>query len=172
MKYLNLIFLLILTLHANTLQPVSYVSPSKFSGLWYEIARTYNSFQERCVASSVEYKLVEPLEYKVFNRCFDTVIGGELIEYTGSAEPKEGKSMSSIDMTYFWIFTKNYNVYYIEDDYSYAVVADENFEQVWIMSRKPTMPKNKLESIEEFLSKTMDTKRLIYTPQDKRGRYQ
>jgi len=171
MKYLLFSFFLISTIYANTLQPVGHVNPVKFSGLWYEIARTYNSFQDKCVASSVEYRLVEALEYKVFNRCFDTVIGGDLIEYSGTAEPKEGKSMSSIDMTYFWIFTKNYNVYYLENDYSYAVVADKNFEQVWIMSRQPLMPKDKLSEITNYLSGSMDIKKFIYTPQDKTGRY-
>jgi len=171
MKYLILTILLIISVNAEAIKPVADVNAKKFSGLWYEIARTYNSYQEKCVGSSVEYKLVEPLEYEVFNRCFDSVIGGDLIEYSGSAEPAEGESMSSIDMTYFWIFTKNYNVYYLEEDYSYAVVADDDFEQVWIMSRKPFMPDDKLGEIITYLSNTMNTKEFIYTPQDEKGRY-
>lgn len=171
MKNLIISLILFSTVQANTLKAVDYVSAEKFSGLWYEIARTYNSFQDKCVASSVEYRLVEPLEYKVFNRCFDTVIGGELIEFSGSAEPSTGQSMSSIDMTYFWIFTKKYNVYYLENDYSYAVVADKDFEQVWIMSRKPNMPKEKLNEITKYISESMDLTKLIYTPQDEKGRY-
>ena len=172
MKYLLLFFVLITTVYSHNLQPVSFVSASKFSGLWYEIARTYNAYQEKCVGSSVEYRLVEPLEYEVFNRCFDTVIGGELIEFNGSAQPKSGESMSSIDMTYFWIFTQNYNVYYLEEDYSYAVVADEDFEKVWIMSRKPFMPREKLQEIESYISDAMDLQKLLYTPQDEKGKYQ
>ncbi len=172
MKYLILTLIIVSSINAQGLKRVSFVSPAKFSGLWYEIARTYNSYQDKCVASSVEYRLVEALEYEVFNRCFDTVIGGDLIEFSGTAEPKEGESMSSIDMTYFWIFTKNYNVYYLESDYSYAVVADEEFKQVWIMSREPFMPKEKLTQIESYLSQAMEIKDFIYTPQDKKGRYQ
>ncbi|MDD2790512.1 MAG: lipocalin family protein [Sulfurimonas sp.] len=171
MKYLFLSLIITLDLAAQTLTPVAFVSPQKFSGLWYEIARTYNSYQEKCVASSVEYRLIAPLEYKVFNRCFDTAIGGDLIEYIGSAEPTQGKSMSSIDMTYFWVFTKEYSVYYLAEDYSYAVVADKDFEQVWIMSRKPFMPQEKLSEILAYLTQSMDTKSLLYTPQDKEGRY-
>lgn len=171
MKYLLLIFLSIVTLHADILKPVSFVSPSKFSGLWYEIARTYNSYQDKCVASTVEYQLVKPLEYKVFNRCFESVIGGELIEYNGTAEPTEGKSMSSIDMTYFWFFTKNYHVYYLDENYNYAVVADKFFEQVWIMSRTPFMPAEKLDAIKKDLGYSINLDTLIYTPQDEKGRY-
>lgn len=33
------------------------VNPKQFSGLWYEIARTYNEYEKKCVASTVEYTL-------------------------------------------------------------------------------------------------------------------
>lgn len=172
MKTLILTLLITTTIYANALTPVNEVNDQKFSGLWYEIARTYNNYQEKCVASSVEYLLVEPLKYKVFNRCFETKIGSKLIEYEGTATSVDGKSMSSIDMTYFWIFTENYQVYYLDDGYNYAVVANNTFEQVWIMSRKPTMPQNILDDIKEKLSTVMKLKDLIYTLQDEKGRYQ
>jgi len=172
MKTLILTLLITTTISLNALTPVNGVDDQKFSGLWYEVARTYNDYQEKCVASSVEYLLVEPLKYKVFNRCFETKIGGKLIEYEGTANSVDGKSMSSIDMTYFWIFTKSYHVYYLDDGYNYAVVANDTFDQVWIMSRKPTMPQNILNEIKEKLSTVMELKNLIYTPQDAQGRYQ
>ena len=171
MKNLLLIFLISTTVYANSLNPISYVDDKKFSGLWYEIARTYNDYQEKCVASSVEYELVEPLKYKVFNRCFDTKIGAELIEYEGTASSVDGKSMASLDMTYFWIFTENYKIYYLDEAYQYALIADDSFEQVWIMSRKPSMPQNILEEIKKQLSGVMKIKDLIYTLQDEEGKY-
>jgi len=171
MKNMLICILFSISVHAQALKPVEYVDPKGFSGLWYEMARTYNSFQDKCVASSVEYKLTDDLNYAVYNRCFDTTIGGELIEYEGSAKPANGKTMSSIDMTYFWIFTKKYNVYYLEKDYSYAVVGDSDFDQVWIMSRKPSIPQNKIHEILQTLEPYMDIKRFIYTPQDPNGRY-
>jgi apolipoprotein D and lipocalin family protein len=158
-------------LFANTPLPVPYVDVKEFSGLWYEVARTSNSYQKNCVASSVEYELQKDSTYKVFNRCFEKVIGGDLIEYKGTAEPVNANSMSKIDMTYFYIFTREYRVIYLEKDYSAAVVADEDMEQVWVMSRKPELPKRKLKKILSKLEKNMDVKRLIFTPQDKKGRY-
>ena len=150
---------------------VSHVDVKEFSGLWYEVARTYNSHQKDCVASSVEYALQNDSTYKVFNRCFENIIGGDLIEYKGTAEPKNGNSMSKIDMTYFFIFTREYRVIYLEKDYSATVVADEEMNQVWVMSRKPELPKRKLKKILSKLEKNMDVKRLIFTPQDIKGRY-
>ena len=51
--------------------PVPHIDVKAFSGLWYEVARTHNSYQKNCVASSVEYKLQKDSTYKVFNRCFE-----------------------------------------------------------------------------------------------------
>ena len=158
-------------LFAKAPVPVPYVDIERFSGLWYEVARTYNSYQENCVASSVEYVLQEDNEYKVYNRCFEDKIGGDLIEYRGTATPVEGTSMSAIDMTYFYIFTKEYLVIHVDEEYSTAVVADRDMEQVWIMSRKPKMAQNVLNNILAKLDPTMDLNRLIYTPQDEKGKY-
>lgn len=152
-------------------KPVDYVDVKKFSGLWYEIARTYNSFEKNCVAATVEYKLIRNLKYKVRNRCFDKEIGGKLIEYNGTATPTNKDNMSKIDMTYFWIFTKEYRIIYLQKDYLNAVMVDENMQYVWIMSRKPNIERGKLKSIETFLSKYMDISKLIYTPQDIKGKY-
>lgn len=168
---LALLLLLCIPLFASAPAPVPHVDPARFSGLWYEIARTYNSFEENCVAASIEYKLVSEDSYKVFNRCFEHEVGGDLIEYSGVAEPAAGNSMSRIDMTYYWIFTREYRVVFLAPDYSLAVVCDAAMEQVWIMYRKPEIAQEKLDTILALLDDHMDLERLIWTPQDPQGRY-
>ena len=171
MKNVLTLILLLQISNASILEVVPYVSPQKFSGLWYEIARTQNSYQEECVASSVEY-ILEENEYEVYNRCFDKKIGADLIEYKGTAQAALTQgNMSSIDMTYFWIFTKRYKVFYLEENYKYALIADSELEQLWIMSRTPKIDEKQLENILALLEGNMDLKRLIYTPQDEQGRY-
>ncbi len=168
----TLIYLLLSTLlFANAPVPVPHVDAKAFSGLWYEVARTYNSHEKECVAATVEYRLQENDSYKVHNRCFKNVIGGELIEYKGKGKSADGRSMSKIDMTYYYIFTQEYRVIHLEKDYSAAVLADEEMEQVWVMSREPKLPAQKLNKILAKLEKSMDTEKLIFTPQDNKGRY-
>lgn len=168
----TLMYLLLSTLlFASTPIPVPHVDIKSFSGLWYEVARTYNSYEKDCVAATVEYELQENNTYKVYNRCFENVIGGELIVYKGKAKPSYGRTMSKIDMTYYYIFTQEYRVIHLEKDYSAAVVADKEMEQVWLMSREPKLPTQKLNKILAKLEKSMDLDRLIFTPQDKEGRY-
>lgn len=150
--------------------PVEYVNPTNFSGLWYEIARTYNSFEKDCVAATVEYILNKDNTYKVKNRCFKNEIGGELIIYNGDVEPLQKDNMAQMKSTYFWIFSKNYQIIHLED-YEFAVMSDEEMDNVWIMNRKPFLEKEKLNSILKKLQKYMDTKRFIFTVQDEKGRY-
>lgn len=157
-------------LYAKTPHAVQYVDAKNFSGLWYEIARTYNRFEKDCVAASIEYKLIEPLKYEVTNRCFEKEIGAKLIVYNGIAESTNNNSMSELEKTYFWVFSQEYMIMYL-DDYNTAVMCDVEMEHVWIMHRKPFLQKQKLQAIISILNNYMDTKRLIYTPQDKNGRY-
>ena len=165
-----LIFIASVTLYSKSPKAVDYVNPKQFSGLWYEIARTYNSFEHSCVASTVEYQLKKDNEYKVFNRCFENEIGGEIIEYRGVAIAQDDNSMSRLKMTYFWIFSNEYKVIYLSE-YKSAVVVDEDMEYVWIMSRTPKMKKNEFEKIIALLNEYMNTNELIITPQDEKGRY-
>ena len=171
MRYYIFILLSTLLFSNTPPTPVPYVDINNFSGLWYEVARTYNDYEKDCVAATVEYDLQEDNTYKIYNRCFEHMIGGDLIEYKGTAEPVDGNSMSKIDMTYFYFFTSQYRVIHLENDYSAAVVADKKMKQVWVMSRKPKLPKSKFDKILTKLEKSMDLKRLIYTPQDEKGRY-
>ena len=150
--------------------PVNFVDTKSFSGLWYEIARTYNSFEKDCVASTVEYKLTESMQYDVTNRCFKNEIGGDLIVYNGTAKSLQKNNMAMLEKTYFWIFSKDYMVIY-SDNYNTAVMVDEAMQNVWIMHRKPFLSQTKLDQVVALLDQYMDTSKLIYTPQDKQGRY-
>jgi len=157
-------------LYSSAPKQISYVDPKSFSGLWYEIARTYNSFEENCVAATVEYVLKKSNQYKVFNRCFENQIGGNLIEYKGKAVALEDNSMSRLKKTYYWIFSEEYKVIYL-NDYKSAVIVNDDMQYVWIMSRTPKMSKKEFKEIIALLDDYMNTKDLIITPQDDKGRY-
>lgn len=171
MRMIFIFLLVFITSPAQTIQPVSFVDSERFSGLWYEIARTYNDYEKDCVAATVEYVLEETDSYRVYNRCFDSDMSGDLIVYEGTAEPSDGFSMHQIEMTYFWIFTQEYGIVYIDEDYNSAIVSDKDFEQVWIMHRQPKMAPEKLTHLLSILQNSMDLNRFIYTPQDAQGRY-
>lgn len=169
MKYI-FILLLSSSLFANTPLENQSFDIKKFSGLWYEIARVENSYQESCVASSVEYILQEDNSYNVFNRCFENTLDGKLIEYNGSAKKIQENNISKLKMRYFYFFTKEYNIIYI-NNYETAVVSNDDFSSVWIMSRTPSINNDELESIIKKLKNKMNTSKLIFTKLDPKGRY-
>ena len=162
MKSLIIIFISVCSIFANT----TLVDVKKFSGLWYEIARIENSFQTSCVASSVEYQLQEDNSYKVFNRCFENDFDGKLIEYKGSAKLEQNK----LDMTYFYILNSTYNITYI-NDYKTAVVANDDYSNLWIMSRTPSINKNELNKILKDLKNKINLKDLVFTKVNPKGIY-
>lgn len=164
------ILLLALYSWASALPAVATVEPKAFSGLWYEIARTYNDYEKNCVAATVEYKLKQNDGYDVTNRCFDKKIGADLIVYNGTGKTLIPNSAAKLKLTYFWVFSREYHI--VHWDETYAVMASPDFNNLWIMSRTPGIPKNKLDAILTKLSLVMDTKKLIFTPQDAKGRYQ
>lgn len=149
-------------MYAKTPQSVNYVDPKLFSGTWFEIARTYNYFEKNCLAPTVEYKLVDSNEFKVLNRCYDKNDTNNIIQYEGKAVPKEKDSMSKIDMTYFYIFTSEYRILYL-NNYQTAVMASSDFENIWIMSKTKNIKKDELNKILKFLDSFMDTSKLIYS---------
>ena len=171
MRVIFISMLFIITSLAQTIQPVSFVDSKRFSGLWYEIARTYNDYEKDCVAATVEYVLEEDSQYRVYNRCFDTTMSGDLIIYEGTAEFLKENNSTYLEMTYFWIFSQDYNVLYLDEDYHTAIISDKDFEQLWVMHRQPTLSQEKLDKLLAYLQNSLDLNRLIYTPQDSEGRY-
>jgi len=156
--------LIVLSLYSNGFEykSINRVDSKLFSGKWYEIARTYNSFQKNCVDSNVEYIFTQKDNYDVYNRCFEYELGGKKIQYSGTAKLINSNSLPSLDMTYFWIFTKTYHILYLNDTYTTAVISDEDYESLWIMSRTREMDKKEKEFILDLLAKKMDLKRLIF----------
>lgn len=171
---MNLIFIYILFLltpfFAKGFDSVGVINSERFSGLWYEIARTYNYFEEDCVAPTVEYRVLKKNTLQVTNRCFKKNIDGDLIKYKGVVQVLNEGEISKLKKTYFWFFSKSYNVIYL-DNYEMAILADDNFQYVWIMNRKPFMEANKLSELIIILSAYMDTKELIYPKQYLNGKY-
>ena len=169
MKSIILILIIFSSLFASSSFDVNTFDKKKFSGLWYEIARTYNSFQENCVASSVEY-ILEDDTYDVFNRCFENELDGKLIQYNGDAKVSQIENNISLDMTYFYLFTSSYKIIYL-NNYKTAIITDDDYSNLWIMSRVPSIDQSELKMILKKLENKMDTSKLIFTKLDPKGRY-
>lgn len=163
MKILLLIATLFTFTFANAPKAVEHVSAEALKGTWYEMARTYNSYEEGCVNPFIEYELIDQKELKVFNRCYEK--DGVLREYKGKVKPITGDSFAQLTKTYFYIFSSEYRIIYIGENKETMIMTDEAIEHLWIMHRKPTLSKEELDKLIGYLAKHMDTSKLIINSQ-------
>lgn len=142
---------------------IEYVSAQELKGKWYEIARTFNEYEEGCVNPFINYEYINDKELTVFNRCYEK--DGSLREYEGDVEPVKGDSFATLSKTYFYIFSSKYRIIYLSEDKQTMIMSDEKMELVWIMHRKPTMSQAQRQERINYLQNYMDTSKLILNTQ-------
>ena len=80
-----ILFSSILAAQQNPLKTVKYVDLKKYVGLWYEVAKIPNSFQDQCIrGTTAKYTLKEDGEIAVTNSCIDE--DGEVDDAGGSCK--------------------------------------------------------------------------------------
>lgn len=159
MKIIILLLTTFTLLFSKAPKAVEHVSAQELKGTWYEIARTFNEYEEGCINPFIEYKFVNNKELTVFNRCYEK--DGSLREYEGSVEAIEGDSFATLNKTYFYVFTSEYRIIYMSDDRQTLIMTDEDMELLWVMHREPTLAQTKREGLINYLQRYMDSSKLI-----------
>lgn len=152
---------------AAPLEVVPSVDLNRYTGVWYEISRYPNSFQEGCVGSRATYSMRKDGKIAVLNECYEGSFSGRLKNAKGTAKVVDRKSNAKLKVTFFWPF---YGAYWIIDlgrDYEYAVVGHPKRTYLWILSRTKNMDKELyLEILQRLEAKGYDTTKLISTRQE------
>ena len=107
----------------------------KYLGVWYEIGRTPNFFEEENSYNvTAEYSLNKDGDVLVLNK--ETRKDGKIHEKRGVAKViSPGKSIFKAIINFEGIpFPGNYNIIYITDNYDIAIVYGNN-DMLWILSR-------------------------------------
>ena len=129
----------------SPLQVVDKVDIPSYMGVWYEIARYPNSFQKGCSDSRATYTLLENGEVEVINEC-EKPDGHSLAK--GRAWIVDKASSAKLKVSFFWPFKGDYWIIDLGDEYEYSVVSAPSRKYLWILSRTPTLPPEKMEKIE------------------------
>lgn len=117
------------------------VSPfytKKYLGKWYEIARMDFKFEKNLNNVTANYSMEDEGKIRVDNRGYDTV-KKEWKQSIGKAKllkPEEAR----LKVSFFGPFYAGYNVIAIDPQYQYALIAGNNLDYLWILSRSPEMP--------------------------------
>ncbi|MCD8171992.1 MAG: lipocalin family protein [Alistipes sp.] len=121
---------------------VRAVSPfelSRFLGKWYEIARFDYKYEKKLDYVTAEYTLNEDGSVKVINRGYNTE-KGEWEEAEGKAKFVDDTHEGRLKVSFFGPFYSGYNVISIDPDYRFALIAGENRDYLWLLSREKFMP--------------------------------
>jgi len=134
---------------------VKQVDLNKYVGLWYEIAKIPNSFQDQCAyGTTAEYKIDEDGDIIVTNSCYDDE--GKIDVAEGLAKVVDKKTNAKLEVSFFSIlgirpFWGDYWIIGLDDNYQWAVVGTPNRKYGWVLSRTPSLPDSTMENIFEIL---------------------
>jgi len=134
---------------------VKQVDLKKYAGLWYEIAKIPNSFQDQCAyGTTAEYKIQQDGSIQVINKCYDK--NGEPDIADGVANVVDKKTNSKLEVSFvsfFGIrpFWGDYWIIGLDEDYGWAVIGTPTRKYGWVLSRTPTLPNETMQEIFEIL---------------------
>jgi apolipoprotein D and lipocalin family protein len=146
----------------DNVAPVSPFNLDRYLGTWYEVARLDHSFEEGLTEVTATYTMNKDGSVKVINRGFNAE--------TNSWKEAEGKAKfvgesdtAHLKVSFFGPFYGSYIVFYLEPDYSSALISSYNNEYFWILSRQPTLSETTLANYTQRAQQAgFDTSKLIY----------
>jgi apolipoprotein D and lipocalin family protein len=152
---------------SSPLETVSHVELDRYMGVWYEIARYPNSFQEGCVGSRATYTLMGDGKVSVLNECYAGSFSGKLRSAKGKAWVVDKRTSAKLKVSFFWFFAGDYWIIDLAEDYSYVVVGHPKRKYLWILSRTKTIENGTYEGILRRLEEVhhYDTSKIIKTLQ-------
>ena len=153
MKFLLMFIVLSSLIIAQKNPPITvkYVDLKKYVGLWYEVAKIPNSFQDQCIKNTTaKYTLTEDGEIKVTNSCIDE--DGEVDDASGVVRVVDKKSNAKLEVSFvsflgwrpFW---GDYWIIGLDENYQWAIVGTPNRKYGWVLSRTPNLDNTTLDKI-------------------------
>lgn len=124
----------------KSIEPISDFVLSDYLGKWYEIARIDHGFQKNIVNGTAQYRLREDGLVEVINQGFNEN-NKEWEKAIGVAKLKGESNIAHLRVSFFWPIYGDYKVFYLESDYSVALVTGSTSEYYWLLSRTPTLPR-------------------------------
>ena len=146
---------------------VASVDLKKYTGTWYEIARLPNSFERKLKCISANYTIREDGKITVLNKGHYLTDPSKVNSAKGVAWVPDVKSPAKLKVQFFWPFSGDYWIIYLEKDYKYVLVGDPSFKYLWILSREKTMDNPTYQMLlKTAVDNGFDIKPLIKVDQD------
>ena len=168
--FLFLCLMLRPALAQTDLELVEALDLERYQGVWYEIARLPNEFQDQCVGDvTAEYTLLESGKVEVINRC--RLEDGSIDQAIGLARRPDPNRPAALEVRFAprWLSLLpfvwgDYQVFALDDDYQWALVGDPSREYLWMLARTPRIDSALYQDlIEQAAAQGFDTQAIVQT---------
>mgnify|MGYP002397432668 CR=1 FL=1 len=137
----------------------------KYLGKWYEIARLDHSFERGLDNVTATYSIKPNGKIRVLNQGIkqdgtNSTAEGKAYVISGENNPGE------LRVSFFWILYAKYRIFYLDEDYQTALVTSSSKNYLWILSRKPVLNEDELNSLLKICKDYgFETDKLIFPKQ-------
>jgi apolipoprotein D and lipocalin family protein len=153
---------------------VASVDLDRYAGLWYEVARLPNKFQDDCQCCvTATYSRRDDGRLTVVNACRTDDGAVKRAEGEAKLADEEGPTsklkvrFAPAFLSFLGFVWGDYWILDIDEGYTRALVGDPDREYLWILSRKPTMDEEAYGALlEKAASMGFDVSRVERTPQE------
>ena len=130
----------------------------RYSGKWFEIARIKNTFEPNMTNVTAQYNLNNDDTIQVINSGY---INGEFKEIIGHAIKV---NEDTLKVSFQPKIYKTYKILAIDKNYQYAMIGNLTKQYLWILSRKPYITKEILNTFLNIAKKqNYDINKLLIT---------
>jgi lipocalin len=132
---------------SKDLPTVTEVDLKRYAGLWYEIARLPNRFENGLDCVTAQYTLLENGKVEVINQGRKVDKDNEISSIKGSARVPNADFPGRLKVTFFWPFAGDYYIIALDEEYTHALVGDPSRKFLWILSKNKSLDKEIYENL-------------------------
>ena len=118
---------------------VSSVDLKRYQGTWYEIARLPNFFEKKLKCITATYTLRDDGKITVLNKGYYIAPPHKPSSSEGVAWIPDKNSPAKLKVQFFWPFSGDYWIMYLDQDYRFVLVGDPDHKYLWILCREKSL---------------------------------
>lgn len=115
---------------------VKDVDLKRYAGTWYEIARLPNSFEKNLKCITATYTLRNDGKITVLNQGRKIKDPSKNDKAKGVAWVPDLNVPGKLKVTFFWPFSGDYWILYLDKEYRHVLVGDPSYKYLWILNRE------------------------------------
>lgn len=147
---LGLVLMLFLSACTGIPQGVEPVTPfdiQRYKGEWYEVMRLDHRFERNLSNVTARYTVRDDGTVGVINRGYDRK-ECRWKDIEGRAKFLQKPDVASLSVSFFGPFAGGYHVFALDQKhYDWAAVSGPTRDYLWILARKPNLPKTTREQL-------------------------